>query len=411
MLVLILLWFSANAYLSMLLTFDLCDGMSFYEVLNLGLRRKQIRSRVERSSFPLCSEDEYFDAYVESCSRCSDICRPNIPDVTICVSKCRDYFLRQFNSSSHPGLKPSLSVTPSSTVVYSPGGDRETEEESLVNKPLFWTSIVSMTIATLATVAIIVLCVKRRKLLRSAVVSRSWTVSGRTENSKGHKSFDRTDGKPDESSGKSRQEERGKRRRDDWSLNESTPTTNVGHVDENYNTGADHCRPKRTDHPTPSQDNGQNNGPVLTTIVSASESQLSRKKAQTVDSKFTDFQMPKAYSSSVTSVAKPRDSCSRDAAESEIKRVKYDDRDETNLKRCTADKPDAREYNCGPIRLPEDIGIKTVKNNSIAFPGEILRMKINIRDIREEENEAEPNSNYGIFSLTEDELQSASLIC
>lgn len=51
-----------------------------------------------------------------------------------------------------------------------------------------------------------------------------------------------------------------------------------------------------------------------------------------------------------------------------------------------------------------------MKKNSVASPGDILRMKISIRDIRDEENEEDLNSNYGIFSLAEDELQSAALM-
>lgn len=66
-----------------------------------------------------------------------------------------------------------------------------------------------------------------------------------------------------------KQEELGKRKREDRSLtfNESMPTMNVKNVDENYNTG-DQCRPKQTDHPSPSQDRSQNKGPILPNIVS-----------------------------------------------------------------------------------------------------------------------------------------------
>lgn len=102
---------------------------------------------------PICAEDEYYDVNVRACSRCSDICRPNI-DITFCSNHCREYLRNHFDSSMHQ-------MSSVVTLISSPGG--VAREERLTEKPLFWTSIVSMAIAVAATAAIIVLCVRRRK--------------------------------------------------------------------------------------------------------------------------------------------------------------------------------------------------------------------------------------------------------
>jgi hypothetical protein len=89
----------------------------------------------------LCSEGQFYDAVVEDCSQCADICRLTAVSLTPCRQLCRDYFQKHY-----------LSTPPSFPVIV---------EQRLVDRPLFWSSVGSVVVAVAAFVTIVVLCVVR----------------------------------------------------------------------------------------------------------------------------------------------------------------------------------------------------------------------------------------------------------
>lgn len=140
------------------LTIKDCCGLSVHSDIN-----RQIQSR----EMDRCLSIEYYDSYVKACNNCSDICWPNNSDISLCIDKCPIYFFHRLNSSLH---LTSLSKISTVTNVYS-SSDRI--GKNLYNNPLFWTSIISMTIAIISIIILVILCAMRKRSIPSGVVRSS----------------------------------------------------------------------------------------------------------------------------------------------------------------------------------------------------------------------------------------------
>lgn len=100
-----------------------------------------------------CDEDEFYDGVVEMCSKCSDVCA--VPN-DFCDVNCPGYTRHMI------GFRPTESrhVVTSPTVVKTASRGRDSLD-ALLTKPLFWTSLISLSISVVATSVLVALCVCR----------------------------------------------------------------------------------------------------------------------------------------------------------------------------------------------------------------------------------------------------------
>jgi len=123
----------------------------------------------------LCQEHEFFDGVLSRCSDCKEVCHADMPSTRriYCARNCPDYYRQHFSSSLEHN-STMISQSHSSTFTNSriqfpyPGPEFNTPPspaglERLIDKPLFWTSVSCLFISFVSIIAIIVLCVRKRR--------------------------------------------------------------------------------------------------------------------------------------------------------------------------------------------------------------------------------------------------------
>jgi hypothetical protein len=141
--------------------YDIVESIRFQCcIIVLGIRTEMGSRRTDRGTPAVCPDDQYFDSVVGHCCTCADVC--SLPEALVfCQNNCPDYYRRMHHVEA-------IYTTSSSRTSF--------PVDRLIDKPLFWTSVISMNVALVATVGIIVLCVIR------------WRAAGRTGRSR-HVSF------------------------------------------------------------------------------------------------------------------------------------------------------------------------------------------------------------------------------
>lgn len=269
-----------------LMIFENCCGISVHTVLN-----RQIQPQEMERCLPI----EYFDSYVKACNNCSNICWPNNSDISLCISRCPIYFFHRLNSSSQV---TSLSRISTVTNGYS-SGDRI--EKRLYNNPLFWTSIISMTITIISIIILVILCTMRKRSMSSGAL-RSLTGTRRTDISLAS----RFDINMNRFNGKHKEECLILYSQKQELLNNRQEKYSRFIEDENYSSRG--CDRRQSKCVTLSQDIN----PVRSIVTSSSDSELS------IDSGFTDFQIQPAIP-----FVKSHDSI-KDMSNFDIKCIKYE---------------------------------------------------------------------------------------
>lgn len=139
------------------------------------------RGSCKKGELKTCKEDEYFDVILCLCSRCADICepRPDKSTQTECEQNCPDYSRQIFTVKSFSEVTRvdhskqflnNSTVTVSTTAVVA----QSLDNDSLIKKPLFWTSVVSVLISVVATIVLIILCIcKKSQPARNLFCRRS----------------------------------------------------------------------------------------------------------------------------------------------------------------------------------------------------------------------------------------------
>lgn len=125
----------------------------------------------------LCADGEYFDGVVKECSSCRDACQPQLP-LDPCIFNCPQYYREHVQ----PQVVKSTVVrawSAATTRAYGQSTDHVPSlQYRLVSQPLFWTSVVSMLLALLCTIAIVVLCLTSSRRSRRARTAWSRGLRG-----------------------------------------------------------------------------------------------------------------------------------------------------------------------------------------------------------------------------------------
>lgn len=106
-----------------------------------------------RASARFCDDDEFYDAVVGMCSKCSDVCAVANE---FCAVNCPGHTRHVI------GFTGSRHVVTSPMAVKTALRGRDTLQ-LLLTKPLFWTSVISLGISVVATSLLVALCVCRRR--------------------------------------------------------------------------------------------------------------------------------------------------------------------------------------------------------------------------------------------------------
>lgn len=110
----------------------------------------------------LCADDEYFDVVVQQCNSCHDVCQPHIhrQQRDFCLINCPQYYREHFDGRAIVSVATTTSAGQATDHHHH---NVMSLEYRLVSEPLFWTSVVSMLLAVVCTIAIVVLCLTSRR--------------------------------------------------------------------------------------------------------------------------------------------------------------------------------------------------------------------------------------------------------